>query len=877
MPALPNMHFAIAMLLMLTAVFYLLIGFSTLQEDRSSLRRRKYAFACVALALWAAGMACMTISQSPRMVRGFFTIGFVASYLFFPAWISFIADLADFAPKRAGLIRAGLFACSAALIAVCLATDHVTFRSTSMGMQYNFGQSLPHQILFLYSLAMLSLTILLLLRWRNNARLTRLRKQSLIFIILTMIVSPPGLFFDFVIPAFTNGTIVPITTLMVLLVSFHLYFTMRTNTALDINVRNISEHLFRSVTMPVLILDHGSRVVLANNSARMLLAGRFGFFIGCHIGEIVQLEGPHATFETSFDSEIAQIDTWPRPTICDMLFTVIRDDYQDILSKIVVLKDVTALQNTMHDLSVSRDIAEDASRAKSEFLSRMSHEIRTPMNAIIGMTKIGRTTADAEKMQYCMSKIDDASRHLLSLINDILDMSKIEANKLELLSEPFDLERMLERICNVVCVKAEEKKLNLFVRIDEDVPHDVVGDELRLSQVITNLLSNAIKFTPDYGSIHLNVSKREEGDAFVLHVEIQDTGIGISPEQISRLFTSFEQAEGNIARRFGGTGLGLAISRRIVEMMGGEIGVSSEVGRGSCFRFTVRLTRAHKSSATRLDKTLYARLRVLVVDDDPAVLDFFQRALRDLGSAFELCASGEEAVERTQAAVRAGHPFDIAFVDYLMEGMNGIDTVRAIKRVAGDCVKVIMISISNWNTIELEAAEVGVARFILKPLFQSAIVNAINELVLNKEMLAAATPPEAFVQNGLAGKRMLLAEDIEINREITITLLSDTGIQIDCAENGEEALRMFREDQSRYDLILMDVQMPLMDGLEATRRIRGLGTAAALSVPIIALTANAFKEDVETCRAAGMMDHIGKPIDADALLEKVARYACARR
>ncbi len=520
--------------------------------------------------------------------------------------------------------------------------------------------------------------------------------------------------------------------------------------------------------------------------------------------------------------------------------------------------------------------AEDASRAKSDFLSRMSHEIRTPMNAIIGMTKIGQTTKDAGKMQYCLTKVNEAGKHLLGLINDILDMSKIEANRLELYEEAYNFETMLETVCNVVSVRAEEKQLNLFVDISNEVPVEVMGDELRMSQVFTNLLSNAIKFTPEHGAIYLNVKKipARKGAPCMVRADVIDTGIGISAEKQKKLFTSFEQGEGNIARRYGGTGLGLSITKSIVELMGGTIAVTSTPGEGSCFSVTFPLKLTDKLQKRRgYDKSIYRNLRVLVIDDDQSVLDYFERALGEFGINSDLISSGEEGVELVKTAADAGVPYQIIFVDYLMEGIDGIETTRQIKKIIGDSVNVIMISVSDWSVMGKEAEAAGVVSFIQKPLFHSSIFNAINQLVINRRMLRETKPVEiARRQKTFSKCRLLLVDDIEINREIAATLLEDTRMVIDCAENGRQALDLFAAGADSYDLVLMDMQMPELDGLEATRRIRAMDAGRSADVPIVAMTANAFKEDVDACLAAGMNDHISKPIDVEELLDKVYRH-----
>ncbi len=518
--------------------------------------------------------------------------------------------------------------------------------------------------------------------------------------------------------------------------------------------------------------------------------------------------------------------------------------------------------------------AEEASLAKSEFLSRMSHEIRTPMNAIIGMTKIAQKERDSDRLQYCLGKIDNASRHLLGLINDILDMSKIEANKLELVAEPFHIERMLANIFNVVAVRAEENKIRLEVSVSPEVPSDVIGDELRLSQVITNLMSNAVKFTPDQGEVRLNISLKEAMDAenCILLVEVIDNGIGMTPEQQEKLFRSFEQAEGSITRRFGGTGLGLAISKRIVELMGGEIGVTSEIGRGSRFYFTAKMQRGARSRLLRDEKDVYQEIRVLVVDEDPLVLDYFGRVLDSFSMAYDSASSGAEAVRMAMRAFNRGQRYSIVFLNCRSRDMDGAEIARRIREISEDWVLVATGTSSEWGLIAPQATQAGVSHFLAKPLFSSSILDAIHELVLQPSDLRSVRKDDYETDNTFSNCHLLLVEDIEINKEIALTLLEDLNLQIDCAENGQIALNLFLAYPDRYDIILMDMQMPVMDGLEATRKIRAAEEDPENRIPIIAMTANAFKEDVEACKAAGMNDHIGKPIDEAELLGKVSAF-----
>jgi signal transduction histidine kinase/CheY-like chemotaxis protein len=506
--------------------------------------------------------------------------------------------------------------------------------------------------------------------------------------------------------------------------------------------------------------------------------------------------------------------------------------------------------------------AQNASRAKSDFLANMSHEMRTPMNAIIGMAAIAAKAADVEKKDYCLKKIESASAHLLGIINDILDMSKIEADKIELSPVEFSFEDALRKAVSVVNFRAGEKQQELTVRLDRDIPDTLIGDDQRLIQVITNLLSNAVKFTPEHGLLCCEARLAEmKAGWYNIEISVSDTGIGITPEQQSRLFSSFEQADGSISRKFGGTGLGLAISRRIVEMMGGRIWVESEPGRGSTFTFTIRM-RGGQARAAALTVNL-GGLRMLAADNAADVREYFTEMAARLAITCNTAESGEQALE----LLAQNGCYDICFVDRTMPGMSGIELARRLKKFCPE-MPVVLVSGSERDIL---ADETGwIDKFLAKPLFPSSILDCLQEcFALNKENAAETS---AAKKNVFPGRRILLAEDIEINREIVLSLLEPTGLTIDCAENGAQAVTMFSAAPELYDMIFMDVQMPEMDGYEATRQIRLSGLPRADAIPIVAMTANVFREDVEKCLAAGMNGHVGKPISLDDVLAKLRQY-----
>ncbi|MDR0707373.1 MAG: response regulator [Treponema sp.] len=543
-----------------------------------------------------------------------------------------------------------------------------------------------------------------------------------------------------------------------------------------------------------------------------------------------------------------------------------------ILHSATILLVAAILKNdTTLNLMKSREEAISASRAKTDFLSRMSHEIRTPMNAIIGMTTIAKKTTDTKRLQYCLGRIDMASKQLLGLINDILDMSKIEANKLEIVAKEFDFEKMIQNTITVMRIKFEEKRQKLIVDFDSLFTRAVVGDELRFSQVLLNLLSNANKFTPEDGTIIIRIIHTPIGDTQVkLHVEVADNGIGISPEQQAKLFHSFEQADNSITRKFGGTGLGLALCKRILQLMNGDIWIESEVGKGTTFIFELTLPYGNNSLQEIVLKPF--GIKALVIDDSQDALEYFAHILSTFSIPCDTALSGAKGVELAKKSYENGDVYNIAFVDWQLPNENGADVLHDIRCIDKN-IALVLMSVADWPDIEKNISPaITIDHFLPKPALPSTVYNTIVNLSNHTGIAAQKTPLNVDFTGKFEGKRLLVAEDIEINQEILGSILEETKVSLDFANNGIKAVDKFKEKGEQYDLILMDMQMPELDGIGATRRIRSLGTDVAAKIPIIAMTANAFNEDISACLAAGMNGHLAKPIDIAELMATLARY-----
>ena len=509
--------------------------------------------------------------------------------------------------------------------------------------------------------------------------------------------------------------------------------------------------------------------------------------------------------------------------------------------------------------------AEHANRAKTAFLSNMSHEIRTPMNAIIGLNNIAMNDPTAsDKVKEYLEKIGASAQHLLGIINDILDMSRIESGRMTVKQEEFSFSKGLEQVNTMISGQCRDKGLRYDCRITGRVNDYYIGDIMKLKQVLINILGNAVKFTPEGGAVRLVI---EEGPHFdrkaTLKFVISDTGIGMSKEYLPHIFEAFSQEDASSTSRYGSTGLGMPITKSIVELMNGHIEVQSEKGKGSVFTVTVTLGESDRKSVQTNEGDLDPHeLSVLVIDDDRVALEHAEIVLGQIGIGCETAESGWEGVDKVRIRHGRREDYDLILIDWRMPEMDGVETTRQIRSLVGNDTPIIILTSFNWDDIAEEAKAAGVDTFVAKPLFAGSVMDEFQEAFRRKNELLERKTAD------LKGKRVLLAEDVAINAEIILMVLSMREMEADLAENGRAAVELFESHApGYYDAILMDMRMPEMDGLEATRHIRSMDRSDAKTVPIIALTANAFDEDVQRSMQAGLNAHLSKPVEPDALFE----------
>ena len=551
------------------------------------------------------------------------------------------------------------------------------------------------------------------------------------------------------------------------------------------------------------------------------------------------------------------------------------DDTGDIMV-MVVAKEITGqVKKQMEQTQALQDAlleAQHANNAKTTFLSNMSHDIRTPMNAIIGFTTIAVSHIDnKDQVKDCLQKVLSSSNHLLSLINDILDMSRIESGKVQIKEQECNISELMHNLVNIIQPQVKAKQLELFIDTYDIANEDVFADSLKLNQMFVNLISNAVKYTPAGGTVNFRIIQKStyrRGYGEYVFI-IQDNGIGMSPEFVDHIFEPFERESSTTKTGIQGTGLGMAITKNIVDMMGGKITVESEKDKGSTFTVELSLRLQNTEKEAEKIKELVGQ-RALVVDDDFDTCTSVCRMLQQIGMRAEWTTSGREAAYRAKSAFDDGDSYHTYIIDWQMPETSGIETARKIRSAVGNEAPIIILTAYDWSDIEEDAKEAGISAFCAKPLFMSDLKTVL--LVANR-LIEKDEEEAAWLQADFDGKRILLVEDNELNREIAEEILEETGFIVDTAPDGSDAVEMMKKvEEGYYDAILMDVQMPIMDGYEATRAIRAMPRSDVRHLPIIAMTANAMDEDKEAALKNGMTAHIAKPIDVDIFISVLGRH-----
>ena len=825
--------FLIAIILITAGLIYLLVGVLIFLADTKSGIRRSYLITHIVLAVWSLSFGMMTNAESETAARLFWSVGFAALCYFFPCWISFLYRLTSNQSKKVRQSQI-LFYLAAVLFSIfCVASNNAEFIKTPYGYQFLYSNSPVMKAGIVYLCIPYAMMFYLQIMWMRKSKFMRQRRQAKLYTVLALCILIPAYVLDGLIPAFFGETVIPLAAVLILFVTLQMFRTMNTNKALNITVRNVSEDIFTSVTMPVLVLDHRNVVVLANNAAVSIWGSEVQ---GRNMADLIMIGRnvpEQQFFRESFDHASVNITVGGEVRNCDMLLTVVRDKFDDVLSKVVTLGDITELVS-------AKELAEQGSRIKSEFLAKMSHEIRTPMNAIMGMTELLLRERMSDASREYANEAKHASHNLLSIINDILDFSKIETGKLEILPEDYSVSSLIGDVVSVIRMRTIETQLRFTVNIDSKIPAILCGDEIKIRQILVNVLGNAVKYTVK-GNVSFHAhAEFIDGETVNIVFEIADSGIGIKKENLVKLFDDFTQFDLDKNRGIEGAGLGLAITKSFVTAMDGNISVRSDYGAGSVFTIMLpQKFRSHDALALVEDPD---SKKTLLYEDNEVYADSITDTFNDLGVSVLRVKSDAELLENL-----SGGGYGFIFISLALYMEN--------EEVIAKFAKSTKITVLTGFD---EAVADSSLIVLTMPAYCVSIANVLNGV---SGSFSYQADDDAMTHFAAPEARVLVVDDISTNLKVAEGMLAPYRMHVDLRSSGMTAIEALQSKS--HDMVLMDHKMPEMDGVETVRHIRqmGAGDPYYANVPIVALTANAVSGMKEMFLENGFNDFLSKPID----------------